>query len=152
MGSTTEVAFSKVPALAIPLFGDQMRNAKLLERLEIGLTAEKEILRDSKKFSKKIFEVLNNKKYKINSILTSEMLRNRPVSSEELLVKHVEFACKFGQLPRLDLASKDMGVIEYYNFDIIVPFLTICTFIIYVNIKIICKAFFKLFVTKEKTD
>uniref|UniRef100_A0A0N5CDL1 glucuronosyltransferase n=1 Tax=Strongyloides papillosus TaxID=174720 RepID=A0A0N5CDL1_STREA len=152
MGSTTEVAFSNVPALAVPIFGDQMRNAKLLERLDIGLVVEKDILRDSKKFSQKLSEVLNDSKYKINSIKTAEMLRNRPVSSEDLLIKHVEFACKFGKLPRLDLASKDMGVIEYYNLDIIVPFLTVCTLIIYVTIKIICKVFLKLFVTKEKTD
>uniref|UniRef100_A0A0K0FJI0 glucuronosyltransferase n=1 Tax=Strongyloides venezuelensis TaxID=75913 RepID=A0A0K0FJI0_STRVS len=152
MGSTTEVAFSKVPALAIPVFGDQRRNGKLLERLEIGQVIEKEILRDSKRLSKKIFEVLNNKKYKINSIITAEMLQNRPISSKELLLKHVEFACKFGQLSRLDLASKDMGVIEYYNLDITVPFLTVCAFIIYVTIKIICKVFVKLLVSKKKTD
>uniref|UniRef100_A0A0K0FVB0 glucuronosyltransferase n=1 Tax=Strongyloides venezuelensis TaxID=75913 RepID=A0A0K0FVB0_STRVS len=125
MGSTTEVAFSNVPALAVPIFGDQMRNARLLERLDIGLAVEKDTLRDSKKFREKILEVLNNDKYKINSIKTAEMLRNRPISSEELLVKHVEFACRFGQLPRLDLASKDMGVIEYYNLDVTVPLLIV---------------------------
>uniref|UniRef100_A0A0K0F2L4 glucuronosyltransferase n=1 Tax=Strongyloides venezuelensis TaxID=75913 RepID=A0A0K0F2L4_STRVS len=152
MGSTTEVAFSYVPALAIPVAGDQRRNAKLLERLQIGLTAEKEILRDSKKFGEKILEVLNNEKYKINSIRTAEMLRNRPVSSEELLLKHVEFACKFGQLPRLDLASKDMGVMEYYNLDIFIPFTTSCFLIIYVVIKLSLKITSKFSLTKEKND
>uniref|UniRef100_A0A0N5BYN6 glucuronosyltransferase n=1 Tax=Strongyloides papillosus TaxID=174720 RepID=A0A0N5BYN6_STREA len=152
MGSTTEVAFSYVPALAIPVAGDQRRNAKLLERLKIGITAEKEILRDSKKFGEKILEVLNNEEYKINSIKTAEMLRNRPISSEELLVKHVEFACRFGQLPRLDLASKDMGVIEYYNLDIIIPFFTICSLIIYVIIKLLLKIISKFILKKEKKD
>uniref|UniRef100_A0A0N5C9D4 UDP-glucuronosyltransferase n=1 Tax=Strongyloides papillosus TaxID=174720 RepID=A0A0N5C9D4_STREA len=152
MGSTTEAAFSKVPALAIPLFGDQRRNGKLLERLEIGLAIEKEILRDSKKLSKKIFEVLNNKKYKINSIITAEMLQNRPISSEELLLKHVEFACKYGQLPRLDLGSKNMGVIEYYNLDITIPFISACFLLIYILIKIISKVGSKYFFKKEKKD
>uniref|UniRef100_A0A0N5C922 glucuronosyltransferase n=1 Tax=Strongyloides papillosus TaxID=174720 RepID=A0A0N5C922_STREA len=117
IGITTEVVFSKIPALAVPVFGDPMRIAKLLERLEIGLTAEKEILRDSKRLSEKIFEVLNNKQYKINSIISAEMLQNRPILSEELLVKHVEFACEFGQLPRLDLVSKDMGMIVLFLFN-----------------------------------
>uniref|UniRef100_A0A0K0FJH8 glucuronosyltransferase n=1 Tax=Strongyloides venezuelensis TaxID=75913 RepID=A0A0K0FJH8_STRVS len=152
MGSTTEVAFSKVPALAIPVFGDQRRNGKLLERLEIGQVIEKEILRDSKRLSKKIFEVLNNKKYKINSIITAEMLQNRPISSKELLLKHVEFACKFGQLPRLDLASKDMGVIEYYNLDITIPFISACFLLIYTLIKITSKVVSKFFFKKEKKD
>uniref|UniRef100_A0A0N5C226 glucuronosyltransferase n=1 Tax=Strongyloides papillosus TaxID=174720 RepID=A0A0N5C226_STREA len=152
MGSTTEVAFSYVPALAVPIFGDQMRNARLLERHEIGLAVEKDTLRDSKKFREKILEVLNNDKYKINSIKTAEMLRNRPISSEELLVKHVEFACRFGQLPRLDLASKDMGVIEYYNLDIIVPFLVICFIIIYAIIKIVCTVISKCLPRKIKKD
>uniref|UniRef100_A0A0N5C225 glucuronosyltransferase n=1 Tax=Strongyloides papillosus TaxID=174720 RepID=A0A0N5C225_STREA len=152
MGSTTEVAFSYVPALAVPIFGDQMRNAKLLERLEIGLAVEKDTLRNSKKFREKILEILNNDKYKINSIKTAEMLRNRPISSEELLVKHVEFACRFGQLPRLDLASKDMGVIEYYNLDIIVPFFIVCFIIIYGIIKVFTKIIAKLFLNKIKKD
>uniref|UniRef100_A0A0N5C227 glucuronosyltransferase n=1 Tax=Strongyloides papillosus TaxID=174720 RepID=A0A0N5C227_STREA len=152
MGSTTEVAFSNVPALAVPIVGDQMRNAKLLERLEIGLAIEKDTLRDSKKFREKILEILNNDKYKINSIKTAEMLRNRPISSEELLVKHVEFACRFGQLPRLDLASKDMGVIEYYNLDIIFPFLIVCFTIIYGIIKVFCKVISNFLLKKEKFD
>uniref|UniRef100_A0A0N5BYN7 glucuronosyltransferase n=1 Tax=Strongyloides papillosus TaxID=174720 RepID=A0A0N5BYN7_STREA len=152
MGSTTEVAFSKVPALAVPVFGDQMRNAKLFERLEIGLAVEKDTLRDSKKLTQRISEILNNEKYKINSIKTAEMLRNRPISSEKLLVKHVEFACRFGQLPRLDLASKDMGVIEYYNFDIIIPFFTVCFLIIYVIIKLLLKIMSKIASTKEKNE
>uniref|UniRef100_A0A0K0EFN1 glucuronosyltransferase n=1 Tax=Strongyloides stercoralis TaxID=6248 RepID=A0A0K0EFN1_STRER len=152
MGSTTEVAFSNVPALAVPIFGDQMKNAKLLERLEIGLAIEKEILLNSNKLREKIIEMLSNKKYKINSIKTAEMLRNRPISSEELLIKHVEFACKFGQLPRLDLASKDMSVIEYYNIDIIVPFIIVCITIVYAFLKILFIIISKLFLGKEKKD
>uniref|UniRef100_A0A0K0FVA6 glucuronosyltransferase n=1 Tax=Strongyloides venezuelensis TaxID=75913 RepID=A0A0K0FVA6_STRVS len=152
MGSTTEVAFSNVPALAVPIFGDQMRNARLLERLDIGLAVEKDTLRDSKKFREKILEVLNNDKYRINSIKTAEMLRNRPISSEELLVRHVEFACRFGQLPRLDLASKDMGVIEYYNLDIIVPFFIVFLAIIYAIIKISLNVILKSFLNKVKKD
>uniref|UniRef100_A0A0K0FVA8 glucuronosyltransferase n=1 Tax=Strongyloides venezuelensis TaxID=75913 RepID=A0A0K0FVA8_STRVS len=152
MASTTEVAFSNVPALAVPIFGDQLRNAKLFERLEIGLAVEKDTLRDSKKFREKILEVLNNDKYKINSIQTAEMLRNRPISSEELLVRHVEFACRFGQLPRLDLASKDMGVIEYYNIDVIVTFFVVCFVIIYAIIKILCRVVSKCLIRKIKKD
>uniref|UniRef100_A0A0N4ZLT5 UDP-glucuronosyltransferase n=1 Tax=Parastrongyloides trichosuri TaxID=131310 RepID=A0A0N4ZLT5_PARTI len=98
MGSTTEAAFSNAPVLAVPVFGDQMRNAKLFERLEIGLTIDKEVLRNSIVFREKILEILNNDKYRTNSIRTAEMLKNRPISSEQLLVKHVEFACRFGQL------------------------------------------------------
>uniref|UniRef100_A0AAF5D6Y2 glucuronosyltransferase n=1 Tax=Strongyloides stercoralis TaxID=6248 RepID=A0AAF5D6Y2_STRER len=152
MGSTTEVAFSNVPALAIPIFGDQMRNAKLLERLGIGKAVEIEILSDSKKLRETILEVLNNKNYKINSLKTAATLQNRPISSEELLIKHVEFACRFGELPQLDLASKDMGVIEYYNLDIILPFITLCIIVIYGIIKIFCKIISKLFYNKKKQD
>uniref|UniRef100_A0A0N4Z7I6 glucuronosyltransferase n=1 Tax=Parastrongyloides trichosuri TaxID=131310 RepID=A0A0N4Z7I6_PARTI len=152
MGSTTEVAFNNVPALAVPIFGDQMRNAKLLERLEIGLAVEKDILKNPKQLKEKILEVLNNDKYRINSIKTATMLQNRPIASEELLVKHVEFACRFGKLPMLDLASKDMGFIEYYNLDIIIPFIFILLSITYGMIKISCKLITKIFSKKIKKD
>uniref|UniRef100_A0A0N5A000 glucuronosyltransferase n=1 Tax=Parastrongyloides trichosuri TaxID=131310 RepID=A0A0N5A000_PARTI len=152
MGSTTEVAFNDVPALAIPVFGDQMRNAKLLERLEIGIAVEKDILRHPKQLREKILEILNNEKYKINSIRTAAMLQNRPISSEELILKHVEFACRFGKLPMLDLASKDMGTIEYYNLDIIIPFFVVLIAILYGIIKLACKLISKIFFTKVKIE
>ncbi|CEF66102.2 UDP-glucuronosyl/UDP-glucosyltransferase family-containing protein [Strongyloides ratti] len=152
MGSITEAAFSNTPALAVPIFGDQMRNGKLLERLEIGMVVDSEILGDSKKFREKIKEVISNKKYKINLLKISTMLKNRPISSEKLLIKHVEFACRFGQLPQLDLASKDMGVIEYYNLDIIIPFITLCVIIFYLIFKLIFKNILKLFDSKKKQD
>ena len=58
----------------------------------------------------------------------------------------------FGQLPRLDLASKDMGVIEYYNLDIIFPFLIVCFTIIYGIIKVFCKVISNFLLKKEKFD
>uniref|UniRef100_A0A0N5A0N3 glucuronosyltransferase n=1 Tax=Parastrongyloides trichosuri TaxID=131310 RepID=A0A0N5A0N3_PARTI len=152
MGSTTEIAFSNVPSLAVPILGDQMRNVKLLERLEIGLVVNKEMIRDSGELRKKILEVLDNDKYRINSVRTAEMLKNRPISSEQLLVKHVEFACRFGQLPMLDLGSKDMGFIEYYNLDIIIPIIAFILLMIYISFKMICKIVSKLFSQKIKED
>lgn len=83
---------------------------------------------------------------------TAEMLNNRPISSEELVIKHIEFACRFGQLPQLDLASKDMGTIEYYNLDIIIPFITICIIVIYGIFKLICLIASKMFYNKKKKD
>uniref|UniRef100_A0A0N4ZLP8 glucuronosyltransferase n=1 Tax=Parastrongyloides trichosuri TaxID=131310 RepID=A0A0N4ZLP8_PARTI len=101
MASIIELAFTNVTALAIPGGADQPRNAKLLERLEIGATDSRSILNDPEAFRKKILETMNNEKYKQNSIRTAEMLKSRYPTSEELFVKSVEFACKFGQLPMI---------------------------------------------------
>jgi glucuronosyltransferase len=47
------------------------------------------------------------------------MLRARPTSSEEMVVKWTEFLAEFKSLPNLDPASKHMSFIELYSIDTI---------------------------------
>uniref|UniRef100_A0A0N5A4J4 ABC transporter permease n=1 Tax=Parastrongyloides trichosuri TaxID=131310 RepID=A0A0N5A4J4_PARTI len=54
----------------------------------------------------------------------------------------------FGQLPMLDLASKDMGFIEYYNLDIYIPLIIILLVLSYGMYRlarlVVTKLYFKI--------
>lgn len=49
------------------------------------------------------------------------MIQSKPMSSEERVVKYTEFAAEFGRHNNLDLSGKDLGFIQFYNLDIILP-------------------------------
>uniref|UniRef100_A0A0K0DWJ7 glucuronosyltransferase n=1 Tax=Strongyloides stercoralis TaxID=6248 RepID=A0A0K0DWJ7_STRER len=143
MGSTTELSFKGVPAIAIPLLGDQFRNIKLLERQKTAIIMNKLDLKNPDILIKNIKKILEDDTYKNNAKLVSRRLNKRPVGSKKLLIEHIEFAAEFGNLDILDLASRNMGVIEYYNLDIIIPItlgsLSICLLLMYITFKYIKK-------------
>uniref|UniRef100_A0A0K0F3G2 glucuronosyltransferase n=1 Tax=Strongyloides venezuelensis TaxID=75913 RepID=A0A0K0F3G2_STRVS len=152
MGSTTELSFRGIPAIAIPILGDQMRNSKLIERQKCGIVMSNSELANPDILIKNIKTVLDDETYKNNAKMISKRLNKRPIGSKRLLIEHIEFAAEFGRLDMLDLASRNMGIIEYYNLDIILPILIGFLILIYLLFFIIIKILKKLFVSKLKTD
>uniref|UniRef100_A0A0K0F3G1 glucuronosyltransferase n=1 Tax=Strongyloides venezuelensis TaxID=75913 RepID=A0A0K0F3G1_STRVS len=152
MGSTTELSFRGVPAIAIPIIGDQMRNSKLVERQKCGIVMSKSELADSSILIKNIETILNDETYKCNAKMVSRRLNKRPIGSKSLLIEHVEFAAEFGRLDMLDLASRNMGMIEYYNLDIILPIFFGLLLSVYFLFKTVVKILRKLFKIKVKVD
>uniref|UniRef100_A0A0K0FUG3 glucuronosyltransferase n=1 Tax=Strongyloides venezuelensis TaxID=75913 RepID=A0A0K0FUG3_STRVS len=152
MGSTTELSFRGVPAIAIPILGDQMRNSKLIVRQKCGIVMNKFELADSRILIKNIKTILIDETYKNNAKMLSRRLNKRPIGSKRLLIEHIEFAAEFGRLDMLDLASRHMGTIEYYNLDIIIPviigFFILVSSLLYVIYKIVKK----VFTSKAKID
>uniref|UniRef100_A0A0N5BDT8 glucuronosyltransferase n=1 Tax=Strongyloides papillosus TaxID=174720 RepID=A0A0N5BDT8_STREA len=152
MGSITELSFRGVPAVVIPIFGDQLRNSKLIERQKCGIVMNKFELADSSKLIKNIKTILDDDIYKKNAKMVARRLNKRPIGSKRLLIEHIEFAAEFGKLDMLDLASRNMGLIEYYNLDVILPVITGFTIFIYLLFFTIKRILRKLFTLKVKND
>uniref|UniRef100_A0A0K0F3H6 glucuronosyltransferase n=1 Tax=Strongyloides venezuelensis TaxID=75913 RepID=A0A0K0F3H6_STRVS len=152
MGSITELSFRGVPAVVIPVVGDQYRNAKLVERQNYGIIMDKSDLTNPDILIKNIKTVLDDETYKNNAKMLSKRLNKKPIGSKRLLIEHIEFAAEFGRLDMLDLGSRNMGMIEYYNLDVILPvifgFLLLVFLLFYVTFKIVKN----LFMSKVKTD
>uniref|UniRef100_A0A0N5A5S9 UDP-glucuronosyltransferase n=1 Tax=Parastrongyloides trichosuri TaxID=131310 RepID=A0A0N5A5S9_PARTI len=151
-GSVTEAFFRGVPVVAIPILNDQYKNVKLFERHGTGLLMDKNDLSNYSILEKKIKEVIGNKEYKEKAEVMAKMLKKRPIQPKELLIKHIEFAAEFGSLEVLDLASRNMSFIEYYNLDIIVPFLVILLSVISVLFYVLYKFIRSIFYSKVKKD
>uniref|UniRef100_A0A0N5BUV5 glucuronosyltransferase n=1 Tax=Strongyloides papillosus TaxID=174720 RepID=A0A0N5BUV5_STREA len=152
MGSITELSFRGVPAVIIPILGDQYRNAKLVERQNYGIIMDKLDLTNSSILMRNIKTLLNDETYKNNAKVVSKRLNKRPIGSKRLLIEHIEFAAEFGRLDMLDLASRNMGMIEYYNLDIIIPVITGFFLFVLLLSCVIVKIAKKSFIVKYKTD
>uniref|UniRef100_A0A0K0F3H3 glucuronosyltransferase n=1 Tax=Strongyloides venezuelensis TaxID=75913 RepID=A0A0K0F3H3_STRVS len=152
MGSTTELSFRGVPAISIPIIGDQMRNSKLLVRQKYGIIMNKLDLKNPDVLIKNIKTILNDDTYKKNAKMVSKRLNKRPIGSKRLLIEHIEFAAEFGRLDILDLGSRNMGIIEYYNLDIIFPVITGIIIFVSLIFIIIFRIVRRLFTTKIKKD
>ncbi|EPB76011.1 glycosyltransferase family 28 protein [Ancylostoma ceylanicum] len=129
-GSMMESALRGKPLVVVPLFGDQTRNAKLIVKFGFGIMLEKARLRESKVLQDAIGKVLNDKKYKKAAHRIRDLLAKRPFTPQEKLVKTVELAAEFGQLPEFKVAGRNLGLIVYYNIDIILVCIGLVSFVV----------------------
>ncbi|GMR62305.1 hypothetical protein PMAYCL1PPCAC_32501, partial [Pristionchus mayeri] len=80
MAFCQEIAHARVPALLIPIFGDQINNAAALAHVGIAQVFSKFDMIDSDKVRKAIEEMLGNSSYKLNALRIHDQLAARPTS------------------------------------------------------------------------
>ncbi|GMS99258.1 hypothetical protein PENTCL1PPCAC_21433 [Pristionchus entomophagus] len=152
MGSTQELALRGKPGLFIPIFGDQMRNAGMMERSGVGKVFDKRDLGDWTKLTAAIEDLLENETYRINAQRLAAMIAKKPFSAREQLIKTVEFAAEFGASPALRPESYDMNWMEYNNLDIIAVFLILKALFVFSTVKIAFYIIRRLLCMKVKLD
>uniref|UniRef100_A0A183DCD1 glucuronosyltransferase n=1 Tax=Gongylonema pulchrum TaxID=637853 RepID=A0A183DCD1_9BILA len=118
--SLTESAHAGVPLICIPLFGDQMRNAKTAEKRQTVVLLHKHEISKEMLISA-LNEILYGAKYQKSAKLLAQMIREKPFPSKERLLKYTEFAIKYGPIENFDLAANKLTFFQYYLIDIIVP-------------------------------
>ena len=95
-----ETALRAVPTVIVPIFADQFRNGRMVEKRGIGKVLLKlEIGYDS--FKEAVSTVLNTPSYTQNTIRIATMMRDKPFSPEESLTKWTSFAIDHGVLEDL---------------------------------------------------
>ncbi|KAK5984845.1 UDP-glucoronosyl and UDP-glucosyl transferase [Trichostrongylus colubriformis] len=97
LGSVTELAHLGKPAILVPLFADQERNAHMLAKHGGGIVATKYALEHPAVLREFLQKIFNDASYSHNAKRLSEMLLNQPISAKQLLIRHSEFAAKFGR-------------------------------------------------------
>ncbi|GMS85971.1 hypothetical protein PENTCL1PPCAC_8146, partial [Pristionchus entomophagus] len=137
MGSVMETVRRGVPALLIPIFADQHRNAGGLVHNKLGKVHSKFELNDHVKLSAALRELIEDESYRTQARHYSKMLAAKPFSSREQLIKYTEFAAEFGPSPALRPQSQDMTCIAYHNLDILAVALIVLGFVIYASMKLL---------------
>ncbi|NXR13365.1 UD11 glucuronosyltransferase, partial [Semnornis frantzii] len=123
-----------VPMVLMPLFGDQMDNAKRVESREAGLTLN--ILEmTSKDISTALKAVINDKKYKENIKRLSDLHLDRPIHPLDLAVHWVEFVMRHKGAPHLRPAAHDLNWIQYHSLDVIAFLLAVVLLSLFISLK-----------------
>lgn len=94
LGSTNELAHWGKPAVTVPIFGDQVRNANMLTRHNGAIFVWKNDLGNYGIVKEAVHQILYNEKYKRNAKYLADILENQPHQPKDLVVKHTEFLAK----------------------------------------------------------
>ncbi|CAJ0580405.1 unnamed protein product, partial [Mesorhabditis spiculigera] len=112
LASVTEVAYSGMPAIVVPLFADQPRNAYMIARQQSAEVFSKFDLDKPEKFAAVIRKILVDSRYQEKATFLSELLKNSPFTPKELLLRNVEFVARFGALPQLDPYARHLTFVH----------------------------------------
>ncbi|GMS93803.1 hypothetical protein PENTCL1PPCAC_15978, partial [Pristionchus entomophagus] len=123
--SLNEVGAKGLPAVFIPIYGDQTKNAAIAVKLGFGVFLNKLDLTNADLVETAIRAVLHEEKYSKAAKRVAATIRGRPFSPRELLVKHVEFAAQFGNVKSLDQEGLNYPLYIYWNLDILLVILAI---------------------------
>ncbi|XP_065697555.1 UDP-glucuronosyltransferase 1A1-like isoform X2 [Patagioenas fasciata] len=123
-----------VPMVLMPLFGDQMDNAKRVESRGAGLTLNV-LEMTSQDISAALKAVINDKKYKENIKRLSELHLDRPIHPLDLAVHWVEFVMKHKGAPHLRPAAHDLNWIQYHSLDVIAFLLAVVLLSLFISLK-----------------
>ncbi|XP_063256069.1 UDP-glucuronosyltransferase 1A1-like isoform X2 [Prinia subflava] len=123
-----------VPMVLMPLFGDQMDNAKRVESRGAGLTLN--ILEmTSNDISTALKAVINDKKYKENIQRLSDLHLDRPIHPLDLAVHWVEFVMRHKGAPHLRPAAHDLNWVQYHSLDVIAFLAAIVLLSLFISFK-----------------
>ncbi|CAI5438522.1 unnamed protein product [Caenorhabditis angaria] len=118
LGSTNELAYLGKPAIMVPIFADQMRNANMLKRHNGTIGLSKFDLGNFELLKKSINNILNDEKYSKNAEKLAKLLSKQPMKPKETVIKYVEFVSEFGPFSTMDPYSRNMSKIQIYMLDI----------------------------------
>ncbi|CAP28949.2 Protein CBG09665 [Caenorhabditis briggsae] len=118
LGSVNELSYLGKPAILIPIFADQLRNAKMLARHNGSITLERRDLGNFERLEKAVDSILNDESYQKYANRLAHQLESQPFSPHDLLVKYAEYGAKFGELPSLDPYYRKMSFFSFYMIDI----------------------------------
>ena len=114
-----EAAHYGVPLLAISLFADQHRNAKMLEYRKTAVVLPKNEITEATLFEslKLLMHGNTGEGYRKSAKSLAATLASRPMSPRERFAKHVDFAIK-NAVDYLDIEIRKHDFVKYYNLDI----------------------------------
>ncbi|XP_049625269.1 UDP-glucuronosyltransferase 1A8-like isoform X2 [Suncus etruscus] len=127
-----------VPMVMLPLFGDQMDNAKRMESRGAGVTLNV-LEMTSEDLSKALKAVIYDKSYKENIMRLSSLHKDRPIEPLDLAVFWVEFVMRHKGAPHLRPAAHDLTWYQYHSLDVIAFLLSIVLGVLFITYK--CCAF-----------
>uniref|UniRef100_A0A0K0E2X9 glucuronosyltransferase n=1 Tax=Strongyloides stercoralis TaxID=6248 RepID=A0A0K0E2X9_STRER len=154
--SVQESILAGIPMICIPLFGDQPKNARLVERHRFGVYLGKSSI-NVDNIVKSINLIIQDNSYAKNIRKMQQMVLKKPISSDILLVKWTEFLAEFKTLDNMIPYGINLNFIQYYQIDVVLVLFTsfiIVISLIVITVKKLFSVLLKFFFLnkKEKSD
>lgn len=137
LGSTLEVAYSGKPSIIIPVFGDQLFNAKMLSRHGGAIAFNKYDLANGKLLTKSIQTALSSKSMLQNAQRLAEILQNQPFSPKSNFLRHAEFSARFGRVESLQPYHVHYNFIQAYMLDAYAVYILLLGFMAWIIFTIV---------------
>ncbi|KAF8372028.1 hypothetical protein PRIPAC_78457 [Pristionchus pacificus] len=139
--SLQDVFHSGIPTITIPLFGDQPKNARLAEKLGVGVRVTKKEMMSAIGLSKALDKLTNDKSLTESAKKLRRQIELRPVSSSNLLIKWTEFVAEFKTLDNLVPYGVHLNAFVYHSLDVISFLLFSFLFIAFLIYRICLKCY-----------
>uniref|UniRef100_A0A8R1DKM2 glucuronosyltransferase n=2 Tax=Caenorhabditis japonica TaxID=281687 RepID=A0A8R1DKM2_CAEJA len=94
LGSVNELSYMGKPSILCPLFGDQLRNAKMLARHNGSIEISKFDLPNFANLRSALHRILFDESYQRNAENLAKRLEKQPFKPKEMLVRHFEFGAE----------------------------------------------------------
>ncbi|CAL4065552.1 unnamed protein product, partial [Meganyctiphanes norvegica] len=120
--STQESVYHGTPILGVPIFGDQPKNAKMIQMKNFGLHLEWEEL-TIELIVDSLREIINNDKYQQSISVASREFRDQPQTPVERAVFWTEYVIRHQGAPHLKSPSVQLSWIQYFMIDAIIVLL-----------------------------
>ncbi|KAK7079176.1 hypothetical protein SK128_001480 [Halocaridina rubra] len=149
MLSTQEAVFHAVPVLALPILGDQPRNAQNIDINKLGIALIWEELTEDLLVDT-IEKIINTKMYEENMEVASRALRDQPQTPKERAVFWTEYIIRHQGAPHLRSPGAKLSWLEYLMIDVIFILTVIIICFTFIWCWILRCAFRKLRTSKDK--
>ncbi|XP_046661713.1 UDP-glucosyltransferase 2-like isoform X1 [Homalodisca vitripennis] len=116
--STMEAVHFGKPLIAIPIFGDQFKNAKNIVCRGAGILLDLENLSELS-ISQGLKAVLDDPTYTANMMRLSQLFRDRPMTPLQTAVYWTEYVIRHQGAPHLRPASVNLPLYQYLLLDVI---------------------------------
>lgn len=144
---TTEANYEGIPMLAVPIFGDQKMNMKMARDKGFTFILDFENLSEET-VTAALKKALTDEKIRIKAKENSRIVRDRPMTPQELVVYWVEYVIRYKGAHHLKSAAMDLSYIEVHNIDVYLTFIGLVLIIIYAKYALI-KYLLSLFMPKQ---
>ncbi|CAD5209857.1 unnamed protein product [Bursaphelenchus okinawaensis] len=139
LNSISETAEMGVPTVCMPVFGDQPLNCQAAQAHGISIMIDKADV-TAEKLIKALDTVMHDQRIRQKAAEMSNLMNNKPISTKERFVRHVEHAIRFNVHEALDLPVRSQGFVRGYNLDFIAVYfvlLTVLMFMLYCVLKVV---------------
>ncbi|GMR57546.1 hypothetical protein PMAYCL1PPCAC_27741, partial [Pristionchus mayeri] len=155
LNSFIETSFAGVPVVAIPLFADQVHNARRAKALGTGEIVRKSQITEDNLIAA-LEKVLFNESYRKRSKEIASMIAAMPDTPERIFIEGIEFAAKFKNLSsHYRLKGAHHNFLVQIGWDVAAFFTVSLIFFVYITTKVfifVFRCFMTLMERKSKLE